>query len=328
VKYDKPHLTFDEQLAKIESRGLVVDDRRVAVATLRRVGYYRLSAYWYPFRVMAQGSSSRLDAVIEGVTLEHALALYAFDEKLRAVLMQGLEVLEVALRVQVAYRLGQVDPFGHLKPEVLDQSEINRPATSGLSETRYQAWLRHYHRRCTESRNEDYVRHFHEKYDGELPVWVATELLDFGSLVRLLQFLPQVARNRVSRNFGIGRSNDFVSWCRSLNVVRNHCAHHARLWNRVFPYPPAKVNANRVPEPIRHLQGVKKADESRVYYMAALLAGLIRETAPQSNWPRSFRTVVQKFPEVPLYTPQSSMGFPRDWEEFELWKRPPSEGKP
>lgn len=274
---------------------------------------------------MPAGSSSRLDEFIEGAKLDHALSLYAFDQKLRAVLMQGVEALEVSLRVQVAYRLGQVDAFAHLDGGALDPSATSEPSSADPSETKYEAWLRHYDRRCEESRNEDYVRHFHEKYDGELPVWVATELLDFGLLVRLIQFLPKPVLNQVSRHFGVNRAYDFVSWCRSLNVVRNHCAHHARLWNRVFPYPPARVHANRVVETLKHLQDVGEADTARVYYMAALLAGLIRTTDPQTNWHRTFRTVVQKFPQVPNYTPESTMGFPNGWADLDLWKSPPRE---
>lgn len=46
-RYDKPHLTFDQQLDLLTSRGLTVNDRNAALAALRAVGYYRLSAYLY-----------------------------------------------------------------------------------------------------------------------------------------------------------------------------------------------------------------------------------------------------------------------------------------
>ena len=55
-KYAKPPLTFQEQLELLESRGLVVSDRALALRWLGRVNYYRLSAYLYPFRLPGSDS--------------------------------------------------------------------------------------------------------------------------------------------------------------------------------------------------------------------------------------------------------------------------------
>lgn len=49
MKYDKPHLTYDRQLARLGDRGLSIADPAAAIADLKRIGYYRLSGYLYPF---------------------------------------------------------------------------------------------------------------------------------------------------------------------------------------------------------------------------------------------------------------------------------------
>lgn len=326
VEYQKPHLSFGEQVALLESRGLLIPDKRRALAELKRIGYYRLSAYWYPYRELpADGkevcpSVRRRDTFVAGTSFDHALALYTFDEKLRASLMQGVEVFEIALRVKIGYHLGKIDRFGHLDVQQLSRyaSQARRHSESG--ETEHEHWLRKYQERCIESSKEDFVAHFREKYDGELPVWVATELLNFGQLVRLLQFLPEKTQTVVAREFGVMRANDLASWCRSLNVVRNHCAHHTRLWNRVFTYQPSQVDTRRVNPDIAHLSTVREEDRGRVYHAAALLAGMIRAAVPSHNWPRgSFRTTMRKFPDVPQFSPTATMGFPEDWESQELW---------
>ena len=319
-------MPFDQQLNLLESRGLLIPDKRRALAELKRIGYYRLSAYWYPYRELPENGQPvtatvrRRDSFIAGATFDHALALYTFDEKLRAILMQGVEILEITLRVQIGYHLGKIDPFAHLAPQHL--SAYAREERGG-GETHHEHWLRKYRERCTESATEDYVRHFHEKYEGELPIWVATEIMNFGALVRLLQFLPESVQTTVARTFGVQRAKDFSSWCRSLNVVRNHCAHHARLWNRVFPYPPSKVQPNRVSENIRHLAKIPDADRARVYYLAALLASMIRTAVPSSNWPRTTMSTVRKFPEVPQFT-VATMGFPEGWDDLPLWSAEPT----
>ena len=48
--YKKPYLTFEHQLELLKSRGLAVTDDKIALEYLRRLGYYRLSGYWYPYR--------------------------------------------------------------------------------------------------------------------------------------------------------------------------------------------------------------------------------------------------------------------------------------
>ena len=64
----KPWLAFAQQLEVLQERGLQVEDRAAALDYLERLGYYRLSGYWYPLRAIdpkasqAQGKAVRLDA--------------------------------------------------------------------------------------------------------------------------------------------------------------------------------------------------------------------------------------------------------------------------
>ncbi len=50
MKYQKPPLTFDQQLDLLVSRGLRINDRDFALVCLRNISYYRLSAYFLPFK--------------------------------------------------------------------------------------------------------------------------------------------------------------------------------------------------------------------------------------------------------------------------------------
>ena len=50
MSYQKPWLTYEEQLEKLKQRGMIITDEAAAVNYLERIGYYRLSAYWFPFR--------------------------------------------------------------------------------------------------------------------------------------------------------------------------------------------------------------------------------------------------------------------------------------
>ena len=49
VKYTKPALSFEQQADQLLNRGFQADRTRL-IETLSRVSYYRLSAYWHPFK--------------------------------------------------------------------------------------------------------------------------------------------------------------------------------------------------------------------------------------------------------------------------------------
>jgi len=111
--YNKPYLTFQQQLELLKARGLEVTDDATALSYLSRIGYYRLSAYWYSQRrtSLVQDPSTkkisvhREDDFHPGSRFQHALELYVFDKRLRLLVLDAIERIEVAIRVDIAYQL-------------------------------------------------------------------------------------------------------------------------------------------------------------------------------------------------------------------------------
>jgi len=296
---------------------------------LQRVGYYRLSAYSYPFREMLPKDSPRESHVQfrssqfkPGHSFEDAAALYNFDRKLRLVCLDGLEFLEVGLRVQIAYTLGLRDRFGHLEPGSLDASRCNETFPT---ETRknHDAWLERYEAQLHSARSEDFVTHYVLKYGGKLPVWVATEILDFGSLLRLYRLMHPWDRNRIAIELGAKTGEILHKWLLSLSLIRNTSAHHSRLWNRTLTYSVAAIPRAAVSEDLHHLEHVP--DRRKLYINAALLAHLCRKLDAGTQWPSSFKTQMRKFPAIDGVSPEQSMGFPAEWEHETIWRHPGSD---
>ena len=51
--YDKPWKSIDEQAKLLtDSKGLACNDIETLKQTLVEIGYYRLSAYWFPYKVV------------------------------------------------------------------------------------------------------------------------------------------------------------------------------------------------------------------------------------------------------------------------------------
>ncbi len=91
----KPATTAAQQIALLRFRGMEVE-HNLAEQWLSNVGYYRLSAYWYP-AWLSHGDSQH-DKFRPGTSFAHAVELYEADRKLRTLIHDGVERVEVAMR--------------------------------------------------------------------------------------------------------------------------------------------------------------------------------------------------------------------------------------
>lgn len=325
-RYAKPHLPYDQQLQRLAGRGLTYVDQAAAIRALKRIGYYRFSAYTYVFRKPGQPTEdgsrpSRDDEFIDGATFEAVLALCAFDHELRLCLLDALQQIEVGLRVQIGYQLGKASTFGHLDRSSLDQAACDQPTESGDV---YSDWREQFERLRKDARNEEFVKHFLLNYDGEMPIWVATECMTFGSLTRLYSLLNARDATKIAANLAVRDTGLAHRWMKALNVLRNNCAHNSRVWNRSTIYPPAKPPKNLTHERLHHL---RTADPDRLYFLAALCAHFVVQLNPDTNWPRTFKTRAKKFPAPLGMTLENTLGFVPDWLNEPIWSYDPATHK-
>jgi abortive infection bacteriophage resistance protein len=96
--YTKSPLSFEDQLRLLESRGLTISDRDMALAYVQQISYYRLSAYFLPYQ-------SEKDTFIAGTTFDQIIQTYAFDRELRLLVFDCIERIEIAIRTQLIYQM-------------------------------------------------------------------------------------------------------------------------------------------------------------------------------------------------------------------------------
>ena len=186
----------------------------------------------------------------------------------------------------------------HLNPSLL-----NSRAHSGA----YEQWKNRYNREVADS-HEDFVEHHRTRYGGEMPVWAAVEVLDWGGLTKLYGFSPRSVQDDVAAAFNLG-APQLESWLKSLNIVRNVCAHHGRFFNRVFALAPKLPPAGRFPALDR------AASFTRTFGHLTLIQFLLEsQKMRRTGLPALMRT----FPEV-RFVPRSHTGAPVDWNESTLW---------
>jgi abortive infection bacteriophage resistance protein len=291
--YTKLALSFEQQVFLLQHRGLEVGHPAEAAATLSRISYYRLSAYFKPFKLNAS------DNFTPGTTFQEILDLYQFDKDLRFLLSDPLEAIEVYFRTRITYELAiRGDAFAHCNatlflnqfdhPNFLDkQDKLEGKATV------------------------QFVKHFRNKYKSEkrLPVWMATELMSFGTLSWLFPNLALDIQKAISDDLNIDRSV-LKSWLLSLSYVRNICAHHARLWNRELAIRPMiPKNPRRWSYPA--------LDNKRCYAIFILLHDIMSRIHPNHPWSQDLVTYLSRCNDLQL----AGMQVPKAWRLLPPWSR-------
>src|SRR5690606_8635323 len=117
--YAKPWTSYADQLQILQQRGMQVTDSAKALEYLERIGYYRLSGYWHDMRQWhrdATGQRVVHEEFKSGTQFQDVVALYVFDKRLRLLALDALERIEIALRVDLSYRLGQKGAFSYQDP--------------------------------------------------------------------------------------------------------------------------------------------------------------------------------------------------------------------
>ena len=313
----KPWLSFQDQLDTLQERGLNVDNQPAALNYLKRLGYYRLSGYWYPLRAIdtaatqAQGRPVRSSSFAPDSQFEDVVKLYVFDKKLRLLALDALERIEMAVRVDIAYLLGQYDSLAHENAHCLHGNFSKRKITRGVNQgkTEHELWLSKYQSLLHRARREPFVQHHQQSYKS-LPVWVAIEVLDFGSLSKLFSGMKHADKEQVARHYGIASGEEFAKWLRSLNFIRNVSAHHSRLWNiNVLELSTA---SDGWPSNIRN---------AKPFFYFCIMQHLLKVICPNSSWGQRFKDLLKdSFPTpVNQQFTLNDFGVFAGWEEWGLW---------
>ncbi len=107
-KFNKEYRTAEELIAVLKKKGLTIEDEAKAINYICNIGYYRLKAYFYP--LYQEPKYKHLFKV--KATFGNVMNMYRFDRKLRILLFNEIEKIEVAFRSVlvniVTYELGDV----------------------------------------------------------------------------------------------------------------------------------------------------------------------------------------------------------------------------
>jgi abortive infection bacteriophage resistance protein len=135
--------------------------------------------------------------------------------------MAHLESIEVSFRAHITYLLAHsYGPLGYTKSAFFNNENYHKIFLERLTKD-------------IDNKGELFIKHHKAKYGGQFPIWVATEVMSFGTLSKLFNNMKAEDKKRISNIYNV-HYNLLTNWLDVLSYVRNSCAHYSRIYNKVL----------------------------------------------------------------------------------------------
>lgn len=268
-------LTFEQQLQKFKSRGMVVEKNDVHA--LQHINYYRLKEFANPFARNVNG-----EIRYTGIKFSEVLNRYHQDENLRIYMLHAIEKIEVSVKTRISHILGKkYGAYGYLdfakwsNREKYTKFEVEQKQFY-IKKRLLQIVINTHSNKLSTKTNFD--------KDGFPTVWFGIDLLMFGDMVSILELMAESNIKVISSFYGCS-NDELLSWLKCLNFIRNICAHNSNLLDIKITTKPKlqkswstylfemKLGQNQPPKPT-----------NRLAVVLLIVIKLVNKIAPQYDW--------------------------------------------
>lgn len=294
--YPKKIISFDKQIEQLRERGMIIEDADAAKKFLRNISYFRLQGFWWEFQIDKNNHQFKPET-----TFENVIDLYTFDRKLRLLIFDALERIEISLRTKMVYYLSiEKDQWWFENASIFFNENFFLESLDDIDKELGRT-------------KEIFIESHYKKYGKEFrpPAYKTLEVLSFGCLSKLYSNLKNeiVAKDRIAKEFNLPNHNFLKSWLQSFNTIRNIIAHHSRLWNRNIDFPPKSLhktefNFIEIPDNLNSL-----------YHCLSCIVFVLNKVSEG-------HTVKEKIIELlndNSFIDIREMGFPENWKQQPLW---------
>ncbi len=313
--YNKPHKSYEEQVQLLKDRGLIINDEQRAIKHLKNISYYRLSAYMLPYKKSENGVIK--DKFLDGTTWDKVYDLYVFDRKLRILVFDIIERLEISIRTQIIYQLAEKYGSHWQDNRSIFKAPSNIILQNGKNVT-IDVFLEiqdHIKQQLNNNKAEVFIKHYKSKYDNPInpPSWMCLEIMYFNHLSKICTGLKNRADiSSISGYFDLP-PDIFCSWLHTINYVRNLCAHHSRLWNRDLSIVPSKLAFSKKKIWLSNPNTVQR---SKIYHFFSMLNYLLQTSNPNSSFKHRLYKLLDEYKHI---VNLNAMGFSVFWDEEKMW---------
>lgn len=297
--FNKKSLSASEQIELLKQRGLIIKNTKDAENILKTIGYYRLSSYMRNFQIDKDHNFR------QNTAFEEIINLYHFDQKLRQITFSAIEKIEIAYRASISNVMCKAfDSHWFCNAKCLTKNAnicdicdlIEKEITKIKKGDKYA---------------ETFITNYYNKYSAPKlpPFWMVAETFSMGTLNYIFHHIDFKYRNNIMQELGFQLDYKFMStnnWLYALNVVRNICAHHSRLFNRVFRISPTK-----------HSRVIEfSASNTTFYYIAMIIDYYSKILSNDILFENEIISLLSSHPTID----KTKMGFPKNWTRFTYTK--------
>ncbi len=211
----KQYKTNEELLNYLETKGVTINKRKLALKRLEKYTYYSIiNSYKYNFK-------DSNNNYLPNVTFEEIFALYEFDKNIKLIMLKYTLEIETIIKSLISNHLASI--YG-----IDDYLDVNNLDENASIKVRKKLIAK-----INKEINKNYgihlsITHYQNNY-GFVPPFVLTKVLTFGIISSYYGLLKQSDRQIIAKRFKI---SDVLlkQILRCLTNVRNICAHNDRLF--------------------------------------------------------------------------------------------------
>lgn len=228
MELKKPR-SYSEQIEILKKHDMVISDYDKAMNILSKINYYRFTGYSLQFRKSANDSN-----YVKGTSFDKIYKIYVFDEQIRNILRRYIEIVEIFYRTQISYGFSMAKCVSSPHDQHYDEN-------SYYKKKEFNEIMLHWEKDKNYYKDSLIVKHHKAKYNDKMPLWVMVELLSFSDISKLYSCMYYSEQNAIANKLGIS-ADTLINHLHCLSVLRNKCAHAARLYDTKF-HPKARFNS-------------------------------------------------------------------------------------
>lgn len=275
-------------------------DETQASHFLINISYYRLKGYWWDMQTDFVNHTFK-----PGTYFEDIIDRYTFDRRLRLILFDAVERIEIALRTKMIYHMSLTySGLWYLNAQLFQDSAQHAKHLAELQSD-------------FDRSQEIFIKDQKNRYPGyPVDAWKILEVASFGTLSKLYKNinhqLPEKAT--IANEMGLNLHSELSSWLEAINYVRNIIAHHSRLWSRNM--------VKRPQEQLRHPSGqwlqnaLVPVQSKKPFLIISCMLYLCNQVTPNHQIKVKILTLFHDNPNIPIY----KLGFLNNWVNEPLWK--------
>jgi abortive infection bacteriophage resistance protein len=306
---NKVAYTITDQIALLKQRGMLFKDEVQAYDSLKNISYYRLKGYWWDMQ-----SDISLHLFQPDTYFEDIIERYDFDRKLRLILFEGVEQVEIAMRTKLIYHLSLAyGGLWYMNPAFFNSA--TKPV-NGINKTVHFHVLQELQKEFDRSQ-EIFIKDHQRLYPGQpADAWKVLEVASMGTLSKLYKNLKTILPERglIANEMGINSPHTFSGWLESIAYIRNIIAHHARLWGRTMIKRPSMQQNN--PCGAWFTRALKQGQLDKPFSIISCMVYLCGFLNHSHDIKSKIIDLIHAYPNVPIYR----LGFFNQWENEPLWK--------